>query len=103
MKHLNNWRIFNENNTYGDKILVEIVEKIGKDKLSDIYFSNSLTPYVYFLFNSKPFSISLTDKVGINGDYSTISVIVEIDGITESLGYFNISEVDDVVNLILTH
>jgi hypothetical protein len=68
--------------------------------LIDLYFSNNLTPNVYFVFNGHPFTISLTDRIGMNGNYTTISVIVEVDGITESLGYFNINEVDKVVDLI---
>jgi hypothetical protein len=103
MKHLNNWKVFNENNNNQNKILTEIVERIGRDKLTDINFGDSLTPYVHFIFNNKPFSISLTDRIGMNGDYSNISVIVEVEGITESLGYFNMNEVDEVVNLILNY
>lgn len=97
-KRIDNFKRYNQN-----QILTEIVEKIGRDKLTDIYFGGSITPYVYFIFNNKPFSISLTDRIGMNGDYSTISVIVENEGISESLGYFNMNEVDKVVDLILNY
>ena len=102
MRHLNNWVIFNENNNQ-NQILTEIVERIGRDKLTDINLGNSLTPYVHFILNNKPFSISLTDRIGMNGDYSTILVVVEVEGITESLGSFKTNQVDKVVDLILNY
>ena len=94
-----------ENRSLNNKneILSEIVEKIGEDKLTDISYGFSLTPYVYFVYNNKPFTVSLTDKKGLNGEYSTIIVIVETDGITDSLGSFNINETDEVVDVILDY
>lgn len=104
MKHLNNWKSFNEGNSEKNQILTEIVDKLKDEgSLSDLYFGDILTPSVYFIFNNHPFTVSLTDRLGINGDYTTISVIVEVDGITESLGYYKINEVDKIVDLILNY
>ena len=102
MKHLNNWKSFNESNSEKNQILTEILDKLGVE-LEDLYFGNNLTPSVYFIYNKHPFTISLTDRMGMSGDYSTITVIVEINGITESLGYFNTNEIDKVVDLILNY
>ena len=104
MKHINNWKSFNESSSDKNQILTEIVDKLkDKSSLTDLYFSNNLTPGVYFILNNHPFSISLTDRLGMSGDYTTISVIVEVDGITDSLGYYKTNEVDDVVDLILNY
>lgn len=104
MKHLNNWKSFNESNSEKNQILTEIVDKLSDEvSLTDLYFSNNLTPGVYFIVNNHPFSISLTDRLGMSSDYTTISVIVEVDGITESLGYYKVNEVDKIVDLILNY
>mgnify|MGYP000868653978 FL=1 len=91
--------------TYSNKneILSQIVEKIGEDKLTDITYGYSVTPYVYFIFNDKPFTISLIDKSGTKDIYKTISIIVEVDGVTDSLGNYNIDETDKVVDVILNY
>ena len=103
MKTIKNWKSFNENSDEKNQILTEIVKKIGVDNLSDITFGKSLTPYVYFIYNNIPFSISLTDRLGMSGEYRTISVIVEKDGTTDTIGSYDINELDEVVDLILNY
>ena len=44
MKHLNNWKVFNENNNNQNKILTEIVERIGRDKLKPRQFTITTPP-----------------------------------------------------------
>jgi hypothetical protein len=103
MKHISNWKFFTESNTNQNAILSEIVKGIGEDKISDISYGNALTPYVHFIYNGTPFSLSLTDRIGMSGEYSTISVIVEKDGVTDSLGYFKTNQIDVVVDIILNY
>jgi hypothetical protein len=99
MKTIKKWNTFNES-IDKNEILSEIVDMIGQENLSDLYFGNSINPYVYFIFNDKPFSVSLTDKIGMSGEYSTITVVVEENGISKSLGYFKPNETIKVVDCI---
>jgi hypothetical protein len=62
MKNIKNWIKFNESNFNNNQILSDIIDNIGLDKLSNIKFGEGLTPYVSFIYNNIPFSISLTDK-----------------------------------------
>ena len=81
--------------------LSEIVLKLGEnDELSDLRFSDALYPSVSFVFNELYFSVTLTDRLGTTGDYSSIIIIVEINGITESLGCYDVKCIDDVVTQI---
>lgn len=105
MKHLEKYKSFNENHSEKNPILAEIINKLSDklgENLTDLYFSDILSPSVYFVLKGRPFTISLTDRKGMTGEYSTIIVIVEIEdnGITESLGYFSPYEIDEVVDLI---
>jgi hypothetical protein len=102
MKNIKNWIHFNESNYDNNQILSDIIEKIGLDNLSNINFGEGLIPYVSFIYNNILFSISLTDK-NLNNNYKTIYVIIEKNSITETIGVFNIDEIDDVVDLILNY
>lgn len=103
---IKNWKLFNESNDLIPSLLVplySIVDKLGKNNLSDVVIGESLTPYLSFIYNNKPFSVSLTDRLGMSGEYSTIIIIVEENFITETLGSFNTNEIDEVVDVILNY
>lgn len=95
---------FNENSTEDtNQTLINIVDSLQmKANITDVIFGNSISPYVHFNKDGVPFSISLTDKRGFSGDdFTTVSIIVEVDGITDSLGAFDIDDTSLIVDVVL--
>lgn len=116
MKNLKSWKKFNESgvpigHTTFHGILNEIADRIGRSRLTDVGISYGLTPYMYFVFNGTPFSISLIDHDGSNTHekkptygFKTINVIAEdADGSTNQIASFDVSDIDSVVDSILDY
>ncbi len=54
-----------------------------------------MSPYLHFYIQGKyPYSIVFVDR-------KDISVIVEINGITHTIGYFSENEIDNIVDRII--
>lgn len=94
MGKIKNWYKFNESN---NSTLLEIFDKLNKvSELSDVKFGNAFNDYLHFVLNDKLFfSVSITDN------NRTIIVLVERDGISESVGSYNMDQLDLVVEDIL--
>lgn len=79
-------------------LLFEVWLELSKvSKLSDVRFGKAISDYLHFVIDDKLFfDISMTDN------NKTISIIVEKDGITESVGSYNADEKDLVVKIVKT-
>lgn len=64
MKHLKKFKIFESSE---QDVFVQIVDKIGRDRLSDVKFR---TNGVYFILNNMPFSLSLKSDKDKNYQYN---------------------------------
>jgi hypothetical protein len=86
--------------------LIEIIDSLGYDKISELHFDNSEKPIIQFIYNENKFTVVLVN-VGSYGE--TISIEVEDDNTNESLGYINLSmfnfeeQIDLIVNTILNY
>ena len=78
------------------EVLEDIINEL-KDKfdLEDVKFLNVLGDDCVHFNYKVPFSINILDRG------KTIQAFVEIDGITDSLGSYNIDESDEVVSMIV--
>jgi hypothetical protein len=86
--------------------LIEIIDILGYEKISELHFENSEKPSVHFIYNENKFTIELVNS----GSYGeTISIEVENDNTSESLGYINLSmfnfekQIDLIVKTILNY
>jgi hypothetical protein len=93
MKHLKTYMQLNESKQ--ESILKKITYKLiakGIEIKEVVDLDNSIT-FIYKV----PFTLSLADND------KTIVVIVEKDGSTDTLGSYDIKEVDQVIDLISTY
>jgi hypothetical protein len=94
------------NSTNKHPTLTEIIDFLGRDKISELHFDNSEKSSVHFIHNKNKFTIELYNR----GNYGeAIRIEVEGGNTNEPLGYFNLSvfnfeeQIDLIVNTILNY